>query len=208
MSSGVLRGSVALVLVAACARPAPMHPVPGFTPEEEVHAPPAGTIALPAGARLDVHVDDALSTETSQPGDAFTATVLAPVRGPDGRVVVQEGAKIRGRVLSIEKAENGRDPSMRVLFENVDTTMGRRKLRATLASAVDGTVAMQPTTAGQTTLRDRAVGGGPPSPIAAPPNAATANEEAPDGADEDGEPAVVIPEGSVLELVLVQPLRT
>lgn len=178
-----------------------MFPAPGFTPESEVRAPTPGEIAVPAGARLGVRVEDALSTETSTPGDTFTATVLTPLRGPDGTVVIQEGAKVHGRVLAVEKEPA---PSLKLVFETVDTAMGRRRLRATLASAADGTVSMElaePRRTGELSLEGagQGAGGGPPTV------AGVGGDPSP--RDEHAEPVVAIPEGVRLELVFVQPLR-
>lgn len=61
----------------------------------------AGQYQLPTGSKIDVRVNESLSSETSQQGDRFTGTVESEVVDPSsGRTVIPRGAQVTGRVLS------------------------------------------------------------------------------------------------------------
>lgn len=56
---------------------------------------------LPSGTKIDVRVNEALSSETSQQGDRFTGTVENDVVDPaSGRTLIPRNATASGRVLS------------------------------------------------------------------------------------------------------------
>jgi len=66
----------------------------------EPSAPPAPVaVQVPAGTRLEVRVDQALSTERNQVGDRFRATLEAPVE-VEGREVLPRGARVSGHVTT------------------------------------------------------------------------------------------------------------
>lgn len=64
-------------------------------------APPR--LLVPAGTWLTVRVNQPLSSDHNQPGDAFTATLLQPVVA-DGWVVARRGQTVQGRVTEAQKA--------------------------------------------------------------------------------------------------------
>ncbi len=73
-------------------------------------APPAfqsaqvpGRITIPAGTWITVRVDQPLSSNHNRAGDAFTATLTAPVVA-DGIVVARRGQTLAGRVAESMKA--------------------------------------------------------------------------------------------------------
>ena len=60
-------------------------------------------LTLKAGTYLTVRVDQPLSSDHNQPGDAFTATLVKPVV-IDGVVVAQRGQTMAGTVVEAQKA--------------------------------------------------------------------------------------------------------
>ncbi len=94
---------------------------PSDAPDEQVRAraphmqnrnvaPPAfqsaqvpGRITIPAGTWITVRVDQPLSSDHNRAGDAFTATLTAPVVA-DGIVVARRGQTLAGRVAESMKA--------------------------------------------------------------------------------------------------------
>jgi hypothetical protein len=66
---------------------------------------PAPKITIPAGTRLRVTLLDGVSTSNSAPGDTFSASLSEPVI-IEGKMVLEKGTRVRGRVLDVE--ESGR----------------------------------------------------------------------------------------------------
>jgi hypothetical protein len=65
--------------------------------------PPVPVLTMPAGTWITVRVDQVLSSDRNQPGDAFTATLAQPLVA-NGRVVARRGQTVGGVVASVEKA--------------------------------------------------------------------------------------------------------
>jgi hypothetical protein len=66
---------------------------------------PAGKVTIPGGARLRVSLIDGVSTNQSSPGDEFLASLAEPVV-VDGKMVLEKGTKVQGRVVDV--SESGR----------------------------------------------------------------------------------------------------
>jgi hypothetical protein len=66
-------------------------------------APAPGQIVIPAGTWITVRVDQLLSSNFNQPGDAFGATLAQPIVA-DGYVVARRGQTITGRITDAIKA--------------------------------------------------------------------------------------------------------
>ncbi len=66
---------------------------------------PEPRLTIPAGTRLRVALIDAVSTTKSSPGDPFMASLAEPVI-VDGKMVLEKGTKVRGRVVDVK--ESGR----------------------------------------------------------------------------------------------------
>lgn len=64
---------------------------------------PAGDLTIPSGTYLTVRLNQALSSDRNQKGDAFTATLAQPVI-VNGIVVAQRGQVVGGRVVEAKKA--------------------------------------------------------------------------------------------------------
>ena len=65
--------------------------------------PPSSTLTLPAGIWITVRVDQPLSSDRNQSGDAFTATLAQPLV-VNGRVIARRGQTVGGVVAQAEKA--------------------------------------------------------------------------------------------------------
>ncbi len=59
-------------------------------------------ITIPSGTDLTVRTVGALSSETSQPGETFEATLAEPIE-IDGKVVAPKGADVTGKVVDAKK---------------------------------------------------------------------------------------------------------
>lgn len=75
------------------------------------HQPAQGStqaqmVSVPAGTELTLALDKTLSSETSQVGDSFSATVVEPIV-MDGREVIPAGSTILGRILEAAPAKRG-----------------------------------------------------------------------------------------------------
>ncbi|HUB78775.1 MAG TPA: hypothetical protein VMB03_08275 [Bryobacteraceae bacterium] len=73
-------------------------PIPTVIPET-----PLGGHVIPSGTELHVRINEALSTDRNEPGDAFTAALVAPVM-VNGTVVLPVGTQFAGHVLANHEA--------------------------------------------------------------------------------------------------------
>jgi hypothetical protein len=78
-------------------------PEPAVTPVADRRPDPRVTV--PAGTKLRVALLQAVSSDKSQNGDAFLATLTEPIV-VEGKTVVAKGTKVRGRV--VDAKESGR----------------------------------------------------------------------------------------------------
>lgn len=108
---------VALSLAQGCAHPEPLHPTstgslavedaqPAVSPDPKLATGlPFRALShprvLPAGTLLTVQLEDSLSTARVRAGDAFTASVAAPVT-IDGETLIERGAAVTGHVESAQ----------------------------------------------------------------------------------------------------------
>jgi hypothetical protein len=90
------------------AEPVPQ-PVPPARPEpEDVTPPPPPAppephrVTLNAGMLIPVRLVDGLTSERNLPGDSFTATLDKELVA-DGFVIAERGARVEGRVVSVDK---------------------------------------------------------------------------------------------------------
>ncbi len=78
---------------------------------------PIDKIIIPAGASIVVSLQDRLGTEWNHPGDSFEATTLEPIRA-SGKVALRAGAKVRGSLARVDKADaDGRGARMTLNFD-------------------------------------------------------------------------------------------
>ena len=66
---------------------------------------PASSRYLPTGTDLYIQLDNRLGTRESRVGDMFSATVRHPVYAQNGARVVPAGAKVYGRVTSLDDSD-------------------------------------------------------------------------------------------------------
>jgi hypothetical protein len=78
---------------------APAAPAAPAKPAE----PKMETVSLPAGTTIEVTVDQAVSSKTSNNGDRFAASIAAPVNA-NGREILAKGAAVSGTVTDAKSA--------------------------------------------------------------------------------------------------------
>lgn len=64
---------------------------------------PVQSVTVPAGAKLAIHLNEPLSSETAQVGDVFHGSIATPV-SVDGQVVIPTSADVEGRVVDVKPA--------------------------------------------------------------------------------------------------------
>lgn len=78
------------------------------------------TLSVPTGTTFAVRMNDALSTQASKVGDAFTATLTDPIVNADGTVIVPAGAVVRGRVTAVAPSTRvGETAALKLAFEAI-----------------------------------------------------------------------------------------
>jgi len=86
--------------------------------------PPPKKFTIPAGTQLTVRLNDGLDTERNQVGDAFHATLGAPIV-MDDQTVIPSGADIVGRVVDVKSAGRFAGNSVLTLELNSLSVNGR-----------------------------------------------------------------------------------
>lgn len=82
----------------------------------------AGIAASQAPSSVSVRLVDRLSTESTRPGDTFTATLAEPLV-VDGRLIAQKNARVSGHVLEAVSSGRLKRPALLTLrLDNVRTT--------------------------------------------------------------------------------------
>jgi hypothetical protein len=84
---------------------APYNQQPNYGPQRPNYQPPPvpAQVTVPAGTFVTVRVNQMLSSDRNQPGDAFFATLTEPVVA-NGVVIAEPGQTISGRVAEAQKA--------------------------------------------------------------------------------------------------------
>lgn len=75
----------------------------GPPPQQQQYGPPPSQLTIKAGTFITVRINQPLSSDHNQPGDAFSATLVNPIV-VDGVAVAQRGQTIAGRVAEAQKA--------------------------------------------------------------------------------------------------------
>lgn len=93
---------------------------------------------VPAGADLDVKLQNPLSSATAQVEDRFEATTMVDLNNGSGRVLIPAGSVVRGVVTSVQKATRlDRKGSLTLSFDQV-TIRGRAyPIHATVTQALE-----------------------------------------------------------------------
>jgi hypothetical protein len=88
--------------------------------------PEPKTVTIPAGTLLTVRIDQTLSSETSESGDNFRATLDTPIV-IDGYVIAERGARAQGRVVEVDRGGRVRGTaSMSLELVSVTSSDGQR----------------------------------------------------------------------------------
>ncbi len=83
-------------------------------------------VTLPAGYALQAVLDETVSTDTHQPGRAFSAHLARPAMMEAGGVVFPEGSKVRGEVTNAKSAPRvGGRAELTLEFREVTTPAGK-----------------------------------------------------------------------------------
>jgi len=82
---------------------APYNQPPSYQPPPEPSGPVPATVTITPGTFLTVRLNQTLSSDHNHAGDAFSASLVAPVIA-DGVVVAQRGQMLGGRIIEAEKA--------------------------------------------------------------------------------------------------------
>jgi hypothetical protein len=107
--------SIALLCTLALAG---CQPAPSGAPASAPATQPTAAPAVEEGSALVLKLETALSTATARVGDTVVARLAEPIRKGE-RVVVAEGAELRGRVMTAVPA-GGKDPAHLVVeFEQL-----------------------------------------------------------------------------------------
>jgi hypothetical protein len=101
---------------------------------KHVRPAPLGQMSGPfvqAGTELRITLDQPLSTQTSRPGEDFTARVEEPLLSPRGVVIVPRGATIAGHVVKVQSG-----PARLVLvMDRIQTNQGPAPFHARVKHA-------------------------------------------------------------------------
>jgi hypothetical protein len=87
--------------------------------------------SVSTGTRFTARLDRAISTDTSRPGDPFTAHVVTPVVSSCDLEFISKGAVLRGRVA---RSEAGELPVLALELVDVDTSTGAQPIAAAIRS--------------------------------------------------------------------------
>lgn len=88
--------------------------------------PPPRKVTIAAGTLLPVRLVESLSTERTQAGDSFSATLAEPLT-VDGFVIAERGARLQGRVVESERAGRVKGvSSMSLELTQLRTSDGQR----------------------------------------------------------------------------------
>jgi hypothetical protein len=125
---------------AQATRPTTQQPRPSTSqptqPRPADPQPRTVTRTVPTGTTVAIRMNDELSTETSQAGDAFTATLREPIVDADGVVLVPAGATVRGRVTAVAKSDRvGQTAALKLAFEAISFGGESYPLQATVERA-------------------------------------------------------------------------
>lgn len=87
---------------AASAQESPPARQPARILKPETPAPQRRKITLPAGYRLAVRLIDSVSTDANRAGDAFSASLAAPLV-VDGVTIAEKNAQVDGRIVEVDR---------------------------------------------------------------------------------------------------------
>lgn len=93
------------------------------------------SFTVPAGTRLDLVLNDELSSRKNKPGDTFTAKLATDVRDASGNVVIDVASTVNGTIVAVKPAPNRRTPgTLTVALTTIETDGKTFPIRATIDS--------------------------------------------------------------------------
>ncbi len=117
------------------------YPAPGYPPannnqngypnqnaQPQNYPPPPpvpAQLTMPAGTYITVRVNQMLSSDKNQPGDAFTASLMQPVV-VNGVVVAEPGQTVGGRVVAAEKHHYDKPARLGLALTNLSLVDGQQ----------------------------------------------------------------------------------
>lgn len=99
-----------IAAVGACSPKGGQAGQPDRAVRERNRAATPASYTVPAGTRIDMTINDELSSRKNKAGDTFTANVVQDVRDPAGNVVIHTGSTVKGSVVAVKAAPNRRTP--------------------------------------------------------------------------------------------------
>lgn len=103
-------------------------------PLEPTIRPELAAPTIPAGTAILLTLEEGVSRDTHGVGDPFYARVAEEVLGGDGMILLSEGSRMQGRVVSWGDSEASPDDGavMELRLERLDLPTGSRAIAATL----------------------------------------------------------------------------
>lgn len=96
------------------------------------------SVRIPAGTTVELAMVTDASTKTSNIGDPIEAKLTEPLV-VDGKVVAEEGASVRGKIIDVKRASHAKDTegraSLKFDFTTIETVGGEKSLNATVTSS-------------------------------------------------------------------------
>src|SRR5215475_7523002 len=103
---------------------------------EETKTP--DNVTIPEGKLAKLSLQTRLSSKLSEVNDEVTAVLYEPVRGEDGRVIMERGTEFIGRVTQVQAAKRPqKEASMTVVFDTMVMSYGTEKVSVTITAIDD-----------------------------------------------------------------------
>jgi len=95
-------------------------------------------ITIPEGKLAKLSLQTRLSSKLSEVNDEVTAVLYEPLRGEDGRVVIERGVEFIGRVTQVQAAKRPqKEATMTVVFDTMRMPYGTEKVSVTIVAIDD-----------------------------------------------------------------------
>jgi hypothetical protein len=95
-------------------------------------------VTIPEGKLAKLSLQTRLSSKLSEVNDEVTAVLYEPVRGEDGRVVIERGTEFIGRVTQVQSAKRPqKEATMTVVFDTMRMPYGTEKVSVTIVAIDD-----------------------------------------------------------------------